>query len=81
LSPGTALTWSVAGRLIDLSPDFLTDLSFSSATECERHPDLVVSDDRPKPRPSPRVSGCGLPPYGFGAEQRIFAACWWRVRV
>jgi hypothetical protein len=64
LSHGTALTWSAAEILIELSPAFLTDLSFSSATECERHPDLAGSDHRLKPRLSPRVSGGGLLPYG-----------------
>jgi hypothetical protein len=67
LSHGTALTWSAAEILIELSPAFLTDLSFSSATECERHPDLAGSDHRLKPRLSPRVSGGGLPPYGVSA--------------
>jgi hypothetical protein len=74
LSPGTALTWSFAGRLIDLSPDFLTDLSFSSATECERHPDLADSGHRPKPGRHRESAVAGYRLTGFGADRRLFAA-------
>src|SRR5262245_61103538 len=38
LSPSTALTWPAAGLLVDLSPVFLTNLSFSSAAGCARPP-------------------------------------------
>src|SRR5215510_4860912 len=65
LSHDTALTWSAAEPSHRFVTGFLTDLSFSSATECERHPDLAGSNHRLKPRPSPRVSGGGLRPYGF----------------
>jgi hypothetical protein len=74
LSPGTALTWSVAGRLIDLSPEFLTDVSFSSATECERHTDLAGSDHRPKPGRHRESAVAGYRLTGFGADRRIWSA-------
>lgn len=64
------ITWHRAD-LVRCEPShrFVTGFShrsgISSATECERRPDLADSDHRLKPRPSPKVSGGGLPPYGF----------------
>jgi hypothetical protein len=76
LSLGIALTCADAGRLIDLSSIFLTDLSFSSATGAGAHPDLASGGHRDwSPQPSRRVVGSrGCRRAGTGTERRFRAA-------
>jgi len=65
LSPGSALTWSVAGRLIDLSPEFSHRSVLFLGDRVRAAPGSGRQRPSAEARPSPRVSGGGLPLYGF----------------